>query len=144
MSLDRVGSTPAPHGTRMSVSLSPWVNEPLPPWHQILTAHDVARLTRRNRWMLTALTLIGRFPEKRRFRGRAVGWSRQDVDQWLGCRHAKVGRRSVVFPLLRLKVTHPSAQMCLFCRRPQALRTLRRARPLISRHRSLLPRRHGR
>jgi len=31
------------------VTLSKWVNERFPPWEQLLTAHDVARLTRRRR-----------------------------------------------------------------------------------------------
>ena len=66
------------------VSLSRWVNESLPPCQEILTAHDVARLTRRPQWVLSALTLLGRFPRKRRFRGRRIGWHRSDVVQWLG------------------------------------------------------------
>jgi hypothetical protein len=32
-------------GVRQSVLLSPWVNEPFPPWDQIHTSHEVARLT---------------------------------------------------------------------------------------------------
>ena len=35
-----------------NVVLSPWVNEPLPAWEELLSAHDVARLTRRPRWVL--------------------------------------------------------------------------------------------
>lgn len=64
------------------VSLSKWVNEPLLPWTEILSADEVARLTRRHRWMLRLLTLLGRFPQVRRFRGRVIGWQRKDVEQW--------------------------------------------------------------
>ena len=65
------------------VSISKWVNEPLPAWNDILTAHDVARLTRRRRWHLSALMWIGRFPRQQCFRGRRLGWLRSDVVSWL-------------------------------------------------------------
>jgi predicted DNA-binding transcriptional regulator AlpA len=65
------------------VSLSPWVNELLPPIEELLTARDVARLTRRARWMVLSLTLLGRFPRKHRYHGRGVGWLRSDVLSWL-------------------------------------------------------------
>ena len=68
------------------VPLSRWVNERLPAWNEILTARDVARLTRRHRWLLTALTLVGGFPKKHQYRGRSIGWLRTDVDEWLGRR----------------------------------------------------------
>ena len=79
-------SLPAQHAiTRATnhVSLSPWINEPLPDWEQLLSARDVARLTRRPRWMVLSLALFGRFPRKRRFRGRGIGWLRSDVVHWL-------------------------------------------------------------
>jgi len=65
------------------VSLSPWVNEPLPPIEELLTARDVARLTRRARWMVASLALLGRLPRQRRYHGRSVGWLRSDVLYWL-------------------------------------------------------------
>jgi predicted DNA-binding transcriptional regulator AlpA len=65
------------------VSLSPYVNEPLPNWEELLSAHDVARLTRRARWMVLGLTLFGRFPRKHRYHGRNIGWLRADVVTWL-------------------------------------------------------------
>src|ERR1700733_1550169 len=65
------------------VSLSPFVNEPLPNWEELLSAHDVARLTRRPRWMVLSLALLGRFPRKHRYHGRNVGWLRSDVLTWL-------------------------------------------------------------
>jgi predicted DNA-binding transcriptional regulator AlpA len=70
--------------TPADVPLSRWVNERFPAWNEILTSHDVARLTRRHRWILTALSLVGRFPKKRQFHGRPIGWMRIDVDQWIG------------------------------------------------------------
>jgi predicted DNA-binding transcriptional regulator AlpA len=70
--------------TATDVPLSRWVNERFPPWNEILTSHDVARLTRRHCWILSALSFVGRFPKKRQFRGRPIGWLRTDVDQWLG------------------------------------------------------------
>src|SRR3984893_11975482 len=65
------------------VSISKWVNEVYPPWDEILSAHDVARLTRRHRWVLSAMAALRRFPRKRKFHGRAVGWHRGDVVRWL-------------------------------------------------------------
>jgi predicted DNA-binding transcriptional regulator AlpA len=66
-----------------AVVLSRWVNEPYPPLTELLSAHDVARLTRRPRWLLLGLALIGRFPKRVRFRGRALGWWRSDVLEWI-------------------------------------------------------------
>ena len=87
-----------------NVVLSPWVNEPLPAWEELLSAHDVARLTRRPRWVLASLVLLGRFPRKCRYHGRGIGWLRSDVLFWLtkeregrGCRAegASVARRRI-------------------------------------------------
>src|SRR6202051_20894 len=65
------------------VTLSPWVNERFPNWEELLSAHDVARLTRRPRWMLTSMVFLRRFPRKRRYHGRGIGWLRSDVIHWL-------------------------------------------------------------
>jgi len=73
-------STPA---ASHRVSLSPYVNEPLPNWEELLSARDVARLTRRPRWMVLSLALLGRFPRKHRYHGRYIGWLRSDVLTWL-------------------------------------------------------------
>lgn len=84
MSTEVSGSgTPVAVTRSGQLSLSKWVNEKLPPWTELLTAHEVARLTRRHRWILSALTLLGRFPKQERFRGRAIGWNRHDVERWL-------------------------------------------------------------
>jgi predicted DNA-binding transcriptional regulator AlpA len=66
-----------------NVVLSPYVNERFPAWEDLLSAHDVSRLTRRPRWVLLSLMVIGRFPRKVRFRGHAIGWLRPDIAPWL-------------------------------------------------------------
>src|SRR6185437_9285251 len=83
MAIDESGLQTLDRGRAQRVSLSKWVNEKLPSFQELLTAHDVARLTRRHRWVLTALTLFKRFPRKQRFRGRRIGWLRSDVLGWL-------------------------------------------------------------
>jgi predicted DNA-binding transcriptional regulator AlpA len=77
----RVDATGNPSINR--VTISPWVNEPIPDLREILCARDVARLTRRPGWILYGLALIGRFPRKRRYRGRPIGWQRLEVLDWL-------------------------------------------------------------
>jgi predicted DNA-binding transcriptional regulator AlpA len=65
------------------VTISPWVNERLPDLQGILCSRDLARLTRRSRWVLYGLALIGKFPRKKRYRGRLVGWCRAEVLEWM-------------------------------------------------------------
>jgi predicted DNA-binding transcriptional regulator AlpA len=65
------------------VTLSPWVNEQLIPWNDILSARDVARLMRRKWWTRFALTCLGKFPRRKKYRGRAVGWLRSEVLEWM-------------------------------------------------------------
>ncbi len=65
------------------VILSRWVNERCPSLAEILTARDVARLTRRPTWLLLGLSLVGRFPKRTRYRGRPVGWCRTEVLGWM-------------------------------------------------------------
>src|SRR6202034_4403145 len=97
-----------------SISISRWVNEKLPSWNQILTAHDVARLTRRHRWMLSALELLGRFPKKQLFHGRRIGWRRCDVQRWLGAE----GRASAdTASAYRLPIQRPLELGCRCSRR---------------------------
>jgi len=80
MNLDAVRSDVAADALRVrrEVTISRWVNEPLPAWDQFLTAHDVARLTHRPSSLLRSMALLRRFPKKRRFRGRRIGWLRSD------------------------------------------------------------------
>jgi len=84
---DGVGGTGEPshrsRATGETVSLSRWVNEMPVPLCELLSAHDVARLTRRRRWYLHALTLLRRFPKQQRFHDRPIGWARRDVMAWL-------------------------------------------------------------
>lgn len=65
------------------ISLSPWVNERFPGWDQLLSSHDIARLTRRPRWVLLGMMVLGQFPRKRCFHGRRIGWLRSDVLHWM-------------------------------------------------------------
>jgi predicted DNA-binding transcriptional regulator AlpA len=65
------------------VTISPWVNEPLPNIQGLLCSRDLARLTRRPRWEIFGLALIGKFPRKKRYRGRPIGWCRAEVLEWM-------------------------------------------------------------
>ena len=102
--------------------VSRWVNESLPSCQALLTAHEVARLTRRPRWVLEALTLFKRFPKKQRFHGRQIGWRRHEVLLWLSASESCVGTA----PLIRfnpepqqreLQLRHPP------CRRSRSHRS---------------------
>ncbi len=68
---------------RQNVTLPVWVNDPLPSFAELLSAHDVARLTRRPKLVISGLMLLRRFPQKHRYRGRQVGWLRSDVLDWM-------------------------------------------------------------
>jgi len=84
MSLDKyLPKIPAPPAAPLRVSISPYVNEPLPNWEEILTAHDVARLTRRPHCVLLGMMMIRQFPQKVRFHGQGIGWLRADVLNWM-------------------------------------------------------------
>jgi hypothetical protein len=66
-----------------AIAISRFVNEPPVAWGELLTAHDLARLTRRPPWLLSGMAVLGRFPRQRRFHSRRIGWLRSDVLQWL-------------------------------------------------------------
>lgn len=66
-----------------NLRLPRWVNEPLPDLRALLTANEISRLTRRPRWLLLGLAVLGRFPKQRTHCGRPVGWHRADVLDWL-------------------------------------------------------------
>lgn len=83
MTIEATATVSRPEKTHVAVTISPWVNEPLPDIQGILCSRDLARLTRRPRWVLCGLALIGKFPRKRRFRGRLVGWCRAEVLDWM-------------------------------------------------------------
>ena len=78
---------PVPQAATSSLSqrvvLSPWVNEPIPPCGQLVSTHELARLTRYPRWLMLGLMIFGRFPRQRRFHGRAIGWLRSEVLAWI-------------------------------------------------------------
>ena len=116
-----------------NVVLSPFVNERFPAWEDLLSAHDVARLTRRPRWMLAGLAFFGHFPRKRRYHGQGIGWLRSDVISWFtrdlkagGCRAEEVtiARRRVNRPLA-LEQAYP----CWMRRRREACLNRRRRSP---------------
>ena len=69
--------------TTQEVRLPRWVNEPLPDLRAILSASEISRLTRRPRWLLLGLAVLGRFPKQRTHCGKPVGWHRADVLDWL-------------------------------------------------------------
>jgi predicted DNA-binding transcriptional regulator AlpA len=81
------------------LTISRWVNEPYPPLGELLSAHDVARLTRRPRWMLMGLGLIGQFPRRRKLRGQWVGWQRSEVLEWIARKpRSKTGSATLELP----------------------------------------------
>jgi len=85
MTMDAVGADAiarAANDEKMPVALSEWVNDKSPSLGEILSARDVARLTRRHRWMIRTLTLFGRFPKQRVFHGRSIGWAKDEVLSW--------------------------------------------------------------
>jgi predicted DNA-binding transcriptional regulator AlpA len=77
------------------VATCPFVNEPMAPWHDILTSREVARLIRRPKWFLYSLTFIGRFPRRRRFRGRTSGWLRSEIHAWISPHPLEFGKLSI-------------------------------------------------
>ena len=69
--------------TSQDLRLPRWVNEPLPDLRALLSASEISRLTRRPRWLLLGLAVLGRFPKQRTHCGKPVGWHRADVLDWL-------------------------------------------------------------
>jgi predicted DNA-binding transcriptional regulator AlpA len=114
MSTEVSGSgTPVAITRSERLSLSKWVNEKFPPWTELLTAHEVARLTRRHRWMVSALTLLGRFPKQERFRGRGIGWNRHDVERWLRSESGVASAELSGGPISSICRTRGRARSCL-------------------------------
>ena len=90
MAIDEFANSIPDRAIAQPVSLSRWVNECFPSCQALLTDHEVARLTRRPRWVLEALTLFRCFPKKYRFHGRRIGWRRHEVLLWLGSEEDRV------------------------------------------------------
>ena len=76
-------ATPTIIRTSQDLRLPRWVNEPLPDLRALLSASEISRLTRRPRWLLLGLAVLGRFPKQRTHCGKPVGWHRADVLDWL-------------------------------------------------------------
>jgi len=83
MTIEATVGTSGTLKTHVAVTISPWVNEPLPDIQGLLCARDLARLTRRPQWELFGLALIGKFPRKKRYRGRPIGWCKSEVLEWM-------------------------------------------------------------
>src|SRR3981189_1139266 len=84
MKIESTAGSVAGRTTRATtVTLSPGVNEPLHDIQAILSSRDLARLARRPRWVLCVLALMGKFPRRKRYRGRLVGWCRAEVLEWM-------------------------------------------------------------
>lgn len=83
MTIEATAGTSTTQKTHVVVTISPWVNEPLPDIQGLLCSRDLARLTRRPRWELFGLALIGKFPRKKRYRGRPIGWCKSEVLEWM-------------------------------------------------------------
>jgi hypothetical protein len=66
-----------------TVTISPWVNQPLADPRGILSSRHLARLTRGPPRVLRGLALIGKFSRRKLFRGRAIGWCRAEVLDWM-------------------------------------------------------------
>jgi hypothetical protein len=77
------GTRSLPPARPVPLTISKWGNERFPPLNELLSAHDVARLTRRPRWVLAGVCLIGGFPKRLKFRGRRIGWRRSEVLDWM-------------------------------------------------------------
>ncbi len=107
------------------VYLPRWVNEPLPDLRAILSAGEISRLTRRPRWLLLGLAVLGRFPKQRTHCGRPVGWHRADVLDWLtqnmaieidstlnshNCRHARPSQACLPLELSQTRRTPSERQ----------------------------------
>jgi hypothetical protein len=103
-------------GRARRVSISKWVNEPLPPLSELLTTHDVVRLTRRRRWVIAGLVLLRRFPKKRTFHGQASGWLRSEVFESIELWRTAKQPRKYIACVSRASV---SVQQCLALVRPR-------------------------
>ena len=137
MSIEVTAGMTAGQATRApAVRISPWVNEPLPDIRGILCSRDLARLTRRPRWELFGLALIGKFPRKKRYRGRPIGWCRAEVLEWMTRDLVLAPGTEELLDASRRCTRRPARQQCLplECRTPCA--PARPIEPVIGRLRS--------
>jgi hypothetical protein len=111
-----------------SVILSRWVNERFPAWGQLLSAHDVARLTRRPQWMVLSLVLLADFPANSASTGaKSVGY---DLTCSIGWRRIGATRRATLIrgPLLSLESRF--GQRCQSAPRVRLIQSPRSPRPV--------------
>jgi hypothetical protein len=114
---------------KTEMRLSPWVNERLPPIQNLLCSHDVERLTRRPRWILEGLGLIGRFPRRKIFRGRKLGWCRAEVFDWISTREFENTGTAEMFAQPAEPAKPNQLRLPLRCgARPAILASVQRAR----------------
>jgi predicted DNA-binding transcriptional regulator AlpA len=124
MSIEATAGTTAGQSTRApALRISPWVNEPLPDVRGILCSRDLARLTRRPRWELFGLALIGKFPRKKRYRGRPIGWCRAEDLEWMTRELVLVPGTEERLNAPRCCTRRPARQQCLPLECQDALRS---------------------
>ncbi len=112
MNIESTSGMVAGQKTR-AVAISPWVNEPLPDIQGILCSRDLARLTRRPRWVLCGLALMGKFPRRKRYHGRVVGWCRAEVLEWMTRELAVAGETPERLNAPRRSARRHARQQCL-------------------------------
>jgi hypothetical protein len=137
MNIDSTAGATGGQKTRaVTVTTSPWVNEPLPDVHGILCSRDLARLIRRPRWLLCGLALIGKFPRKKRYRGRVVGWCRAEVLEWMTRELAVETESHKRLNAPRRCARRQAGQQCLPLECTSPCMSARRTRPacLVERH----------
>jgi predicted DNA-binding transcriptional regulator AlpA len=117
---------------RFAVTISPWVNEPLPDIQGLLCSRDLARLTRRPRWELFGLALLGKFPRKKRYRGRPIGWCRAEVLEWMTRELAVEGENPARLNAPRRCARRHAMQACLPLECAPPCLSTRRNRPACS------------
>jgi hypothetical protein len=126
------GVAPGQKTRTVAVTISPWVNERLPNIQEILCSRDLARLTRRPRWVLCGLALIGKFPRRKRYRGRIVGWCRAEVLEWMTRELAVEAETHVRLNAPRRCVRRQARQACLPLECAAPCLSTRRIRPAAS------------
>lgn len=67
------------NASKPPVSVPQWIHERFPPLHELLCTHDLARLSRRLRWVIAGLCLIGRISKKLKLHKRAIRRHRSEA-----------------------------------------------------------------
>lgn len=132
MQVESAASAIAEQKPRGAVTISPWVNEPLPDIQGLLCSRDLARLTRRPRWELFGLALLGKFPRKKRYCGRPIGWCRAEVLEWMTRELAVAGESQEHLNAPRRCARRRAIQHCLQLECASSCLSTRRNRPAYS------------